>query len=315
VDHVHEGLHVAPDRGCRRRPRGRGLDVGRPAAGAPQMLRTAGSNVAGGDNSAMGSRLPCTPTSSPTAASRVEVHAPVETDHVAAGLAHERQQPPPSRCRSGSPALPGVSARSRARVRQDERAIVVGRQRADPRVEELHDGGAGGDLPVQYAQWRRRGSSSGGATRGRSRMSRLVRGSRGSAALDDVGGDGEGAPAKPMSGTCAGSARWTSRTVSKTKPTRAPTSTGASRATSACCAREGDDRSLALGELTPHRRLDDSKMSAKRIAASTPTARSAAAVTSPPPCGVLASSRNAWSARSARFLAGRVRPTALSPGW
>ena len=47
----------------------------------------------------------------------------------------------------------GADARERrARVRQHEGAVVVGRQTADPAVEELHRLGAGGDLAAQVAR-------------------------------------------------------------------------------------------------------------------------------------------------------------------
>ncbi len=105
----------------------------------------------------------------------------------------------------------------------------------------------------------------------------------------------KGAPAKPMSGTCAGSARLTSRTVSKTNPTALATSTGASRATSASL-RTGrwmtGPSPLANSSPTPSGSTTN-KMSAKRIAASTPSRSIGCSVTSAAICGVLASSRNA----------------------
>ena len=48
---------------------------------------------------------------------------------------------------------PGVSAAiERPHVRQHVRAVVGGREAADPAVEELHGLGAGGDLRVQIAR-------------------------------------------------------------------------------------------------------------------------------------------------------------------
>ena len=85
---------------------------------------------------------------------RVQIDAPVEADHVAAGGAHRGQE----RRRAGAEvddrrALP-QRADQRARVRQHERPVVVGREHADPRVEDLHRLGAGGDLTVEIARGR-----------------------------------------------------------------------------------------------------------------------------------------------------------------
>ena len=87
---------------------------------------------------------------------RVEVNAPVEPDHVAARRAHEREQR-----RGASPEMNrGNAGRQRADERacvgHDERAVVVRRQHADPRVEDLHGLGARRDLAVQVARRRLR---------------------------------------------------------------------------------------------------------------------------------------------------------------
>ena len=82
-----------------------------------------------------------------------------------------------------------------------------------------------------------------------------------------------GAPAKPMSGTLPASARFTRRTASNTNGTAESTSTRGSRAIAASVAHGPmDHRPVALRELEPDaERLDDRRMSAKRMAASTPS--------------------------------------------
>src|SRR5262245_15304410 len=81
-----------------------------------------------------------------------EIDAPVEPDDVPARLAERLEKP-------GGPGseVDHRHARrdrldDRARVRQDERPVVVRAEGADPRVEELDGLGAGGDLPVQVAR-------------------------------------------------------------------------------------------------------------------------------------------------------------------
>ena len=82
----------------------------------------------------------------------VEIDAPVQADHVAARRPHVRQE----RRGAGAEVDDGRPRRQRTdqslRVRHHEGAIVVGRQHADPRVEDLHSLGAGRDLGVEVAR-------------------------------------------------------------------------------------------------------------------------------------------------------------------
>ena len=77
---------------------------GRPPARS-STSSAASSTRSHGPSSTAGSRLPCTPRSSPTACPAVvERDAPVEADHVAARGRHRARAASPSRCRSGSSA-------------------------------------------------------------------------------------------------------------------------------------------------------------------------------------------------------------------
>ena len=81
---------------------------------------------------------------------RPQLHPPVEADDVAPRFLHRRKQ----RGRAhpevdDGHARASGAAITRPAVRQDELAVVGGRERADPRVEELHRLGPGGDLAVQ----------------------------------------------------------------------------------------------------------------------------------------------------------------------
>ena len=112
-----------------------------------------------------------------------------------------------------------------------------------------------------------------------------------------------GAPAKPMSGTRPPRARRTRRTVSNTNPTASRTSTGFRRATSSALrtgrwicgpSPRANSRPTPSGSST-------SKMSANRMAASTPSRSTGWRVTSHAASGVLQRSRNAYRARKARY--------------
>ena len=102
-----------------------------------------------------------------------------------------------------------------------------------------------------------------------------------------------GAPAKPISATCDGSSRRTTRTVSNTKPTLSATSIGLSRATSAS---ERTGRWItgpsprANSSPTPSG-SSTSRMSAKRMAASTANRRTGCSVTSAAASGLRQRSR------------------------
>src|SRR3989304_1474180 len=117
---------------------------GRPAARSriARTCRLISAGVAGGGGGARGVRAAPPP---PTPLPRVpEVPPPVEADPVAARLAHELQQPSGARAEMnhGNPWREAFD--HRPRVRQDELAVVGGRERPHPGIEELDGLGAGG---------------------------------------------------------------------------------------------------------------------------------------------------------------------------
>ena len=118
-----------------------------------------------------------------------------------------------------------------------------------------------------------------------------------------------GAPAKPISGTRSPSAARARRTVSKTKGTVSAGSRSTSRSTSAA---ERTGRRMTGPSPRENSRPTPSgstrsRMSAKRMAASTPSFSTGSSVTSAATSGVRQSSRNPIRSRIARY-SGRKRP-------
>ena len=119
----------------------------------------------------------------------------------------------------------------------------------------------------------------------------------------------KGAPAKPISGTRSPRAVRARRTVSKTKGTVSAGSRSTSRSTSA-----GERTGRRMTGPSPRenssptpRGSTRSRMSAKRIAASTPSFSTGSTVTSAATSGVRQSSRKPSRSRIARY-SGRKRP-------
>ncbi len=112
-----------------------------------------------------------------------------------------------------------------------------------------------------------------------------------------------GAPAKPMRGTRSASALRTRRTVSNTKPTASSTSTaGSARAAAAVrTGRAMRGPSPGVNSSPTPSGSSTSRMSAKRIAASTPRRSTGCSVTSAAASGLLHSSRKPSRARTARY--------------
>ena len=108
-------------------------DVAGPAGGAPQDAPHRGLERLGwrqqGDGIEVALHADVLADGAPA---RVEVHAPVETDHVAARLAQERQQPRGAGTEVDDRRAGRERRDHRARVRQHERAVVVGREGTDP---------------------------------------------------------------------------------------------------------------------------------------------------------------------------------------
>ena len=102
-------------------------------------------------SSTAGSRLPCTPRRRPTCVpAAVERDPPVEADHVAARGCERPAAVAVRPCRSGSSARRRRRGCARCTARRTR--VVGGRERADPRVEELHHVGAGRDLLAHVAR-------------------------------------------------------------------------------------------------------------------------------------------------------------------
>ena len=110
-------------------------DVAGPAGRAAEDRPSRAARISpGGARSTAGSRLPCTATSwpepPPTPASRSTRQSRPITSPPAARIEGRSAAVPVPKWMTGAP---GVSAADeRARVRQHERAVVVGRQHADP---------------------------------------------------------------------------------------------------------------------------------------------------------------------------------------
>ena len=116
---------------------------GRPPARA-STSRTAASIRSHGPSSTAGSRLPCTPRSSPTAAqpasSGMRQSRPITSPPVAAMSASSVDVPVPKWI-VGTPASRSAVEDPR-RPRRDELGVVGRREVPDPRVEQLHEVGA-----------------------------------------------------------------------------------------------------------------------------------------------------------------------------
>ena len=119
-------------------------DVARPAAGAARARRAPPPRRAPTGRAARaGSRFPWTPRSSPTSAqpssSGMRQSRPI-TSPPAAAIAGSSVAVPVPKWIVGTSTRSGEDPR---RPRRDELVVVGRRERADPRVEELHDVGAG----------------------------------------------------------------------------------------------------------------------------------------------------------------------------
>ena len=190
-----------------------------------------------------------------------------------------------------------MPADQRPHVRQDVRAVVGRREAADPAVEELHRLRAGGDLRVQVAGDRRATRRSSSACQAPGSVEHEALGRRQSsraAALDEVRRERERRAREADQRHLRPQRRARARGPPRRRSRAPPASHSASRSTSrGACAPGGGSpgrRPSANSSPTPSG-SSTSRMSAKMIAASTPSCSTAITVTSAAASGVLHSSR------------------------